>query len=134
MPPLAVAFLLILTAFGTGILSGMAVGGGSVLVPALVYLFAVPQHVAQGAVLLYFLPSAVVAAAAHLREGNVRLGRAVWLVAGSVPGALLGASLAAATPAPTLRRIFGVYLLAMGLYTILARPRAEQDGPRGPLD
>jgi uncharacterized membrane protein YfcA len=103
----------------TGILSGMGAGGGTVLVPGLVYLFGVPQHVAQGAVALSFVPAAAVAAWTHWRNGFARLD-CVWRLAmGSVAGALIGATLAADAPAATLRRGFGLYLAVMAVYCLL---------------
>jgi uncharacterized membrane protein YfcA len=61
-----------LVSAGTGILSGLAVGGGSLLVPILVLLFRIAQHRAQGAVLLALLAITGVGALTHWRHGHVR--------------------------------------------------------------
>lgn len=117
------AWLQVLVAAGTGILSGMAVGGGSTLVPALVFLFGVGQRQAQAATLLYFLPAAALASAYHYWVSRaVRPPMVVWLCAGAVPGALAGAALAAAAPEIWLRRGFGVYLVAIAVYVFFHTP------------
>lgn len=109
--------LIILTALGTGILSGLAVGGGSLLVAVLVLLFGEKQHIAQGAVLVGFLPTALAASLTHLRAGRVDLRLVARLAAGSMVGAYLGARLAGNLPGDTLRGLFGLYLLAIAVYS-----------------
>lgn len=119
-----------LVALITGVVSGLAIGGGSLLVPALVFIFAVPQHRAQGIVLLSFLPIAAVAAVTHYRQGFVAL-PAVWrLAVFAAAGALVGANFAAMIPAESLRRIFGLYLLAMAGYTFFTPDPKRSVGDR----
>jgi len=114
----------IIAAAATGILSGMAVGGGSLLVPVLVYLFGVPQHQAQGVTLVSFVPVAAVAVLTHWRSRNIIWRISAGILLGSLAGAVAGASLAAVTKAAVLRRVFGLYLAGMGLYAFFQR-----DGP-----
>lgn len=114
-----------LAALGTGILSGLAVGGGSILLMLLVLLFRVPQHQAQGAVLAAFTVTAAVAAYTHWRQGNVRGRLVLWLSLGSVTGAVAGALLAARMPAGALRRAYALYLIGMGALNLLSQHREE---------
>lgn len=118
-----------LTALATGILSGLAVGGGSILLMLLVVLFKIPQHRAQGAVLAAFMVSAAVATVTHWRQGNVKVRLALWLAVGSVAGAVAGALLAARLPAGTLRRIYALYLIGMGTFNLWHLRQAQ--GPVG---
>ncbi len=111
-----------LTALGTGILSGLAVGGGSILLLLLVSLFRVSQHRAQGAVLAAFTITAAVAAYTHWRAGHVRLRLALWLAMGSVTAATAGALLAGHLPGGTLRRLYALYLIGMGTFSLLGAP------------
>lgn len=125
-----------LTAFCTGILSGLAVGGGSMLLLLLLLIFRIPQHRAQGAVLAAFMATALVAAVTHWRQGNVNLRLALWLALGSVTGAVAGSLAAAALPAGTLRRIYALYLIGMGLANLTGlvqgEPAAERPTTGGP--
>lgn len=123
MPSFPFLYLLGLLA---GFLSGMAVGGGTLLVPALIILFDVVQHQAQGVSLTAFLPMSAVAVHTHWRQGNVLPRIAAYLAIGSVIGAILGALTAAQLPAPVLRKIFGGFLLLMGTYEIFMKPAREQ--------
>ncbi|HEY8552707.1 MAG TPA: sulfite exporter TauE/SafE family protein [Thermaerobacter sp.] len=107
-----------LVAGATGILSGMSIGGGSLLVPALVLVLGVPQHVAQGVVLATFPAVAAVAAWIHWRQGFLRWRLALRIAAGSAVGAGLGARVAVDAPDELLRRLFGLYLVGIGLYAL----------------
>ncbi len=112
--------------FLSGVLAGLAVGGGTLLVPGLVLIQHVPQHVAQGISLFIFLPTSVLAIVTHLRYGNVRFGLAWKLALGSVAGAYIGAQIALRLQAPLLRKIFAIYLISMGLYQFLHCPTSEK--------
>lgn len=108
--------LVMIIGFFSGILSGLAVGGGTLLVPALIFLQNTSQHIAQGISLASFLPTATVAVVTHLRHGNVRPRLAMFLALGSVLGAVAGAMLAVRISAPILQKIFGFFLMGMGIW------------------
>lgn len=98
----------------TGIISGMAMGGGTFLIVALVFFTNISQHVAQGVSLASFLPTAVVAIIVHFRQGNIKVKLALLLIAGSLCGAIVGAILATKLETALLRKIFGFYLIGTG--------------------
>jgi len=108
--------LVMVIGFFSGILSGLAVGGGTLLVPALIFLQDIPQHTAQGISLASFLPTATVAVVTHMRHGNVRPRLAMFLAVGAVLGAIGGAMLAVRISAPLLQKIFGLFLMVMGIW------------------
>jgi uncharacterized membrane protein YfcA len=102
--------------FFSGILSGMAVGGGTLLVPALVYLTGISQHKAQGLSLLSFIPVAITAVITHFRLGNVKPRLASRLAISALGGAVAGAFLAMQISPFYLKKIFGLFLIGMGIY------------------
>lgn len=106
-----------------GILSGLAIGGGTLLVPALIYLVETEQHVAQGVSLAAFIPTALVAVVTHYRQGNVKIKLALYLIVGSVGGAVIGSLLAHNLNARILKKIFGVFLIAMGIYEYMGKSK-----------
>lgn len=110
----------------SGILAGLAVGGGTLLVPGLVLIQGTPQHVAQGISLFIFLPTSILAILTHLRYGNVKWQLAAKLALGGVIGSFLGAKLALMLQAALLRKVFAIYLMAMGAYQLLACPKQEK--------
>jgi len=107
-----------LSGFFSGIISGMGIGGGTVLIPALTMFLNIDQHTAQGVNLLFFIPTAVVALFIHFKNKNlefkIALPLMLWGLIGSVGGSLLAVNLSAGL----LRRLFGVFLFIMGGYEI----------------
>lgn len=109
----------------TGVLSGLAIGGGTLLVPALVILLEVSQHTAQGVCLASFVPTAVVAVITHYRQNNINIRLALCLTLGALAGAFVGSFLANKLDASLLRKIFGFFLISMGLYELFAKARVK---------
>jgi hypothetical protein len=117
----------------TGVLSGFfGVGGGVVLVPALVLLAGVPQHVAQGISLLFIIPTAAAGAWTHHQLGNVERAVVLPIALWSMGGAFAAALVAASIPAAALRALFGLFLLATGLRMVLGRRPAATPAPASP--
>lgn len=98
----------------------LGIGGGIIMVPALVTLFSFDQHVAQGTSLAVIVPTAVVAAVVHIRAGRVDLQAAVALGAGGLAGGLVGATTALSLEGVVLARLFAV-LLALVAVRMLRR-------------
>jgi len=108
--------LMSLCGVGIGTLSGLVgIGGGLMLVPALVLGFGISQRVAQGTSLLATLPTAMFGAAVHRRHGNVDLGAAGRMAMGGVPGVVVGAVLALWLPQRVLAGLFGLVLAALAV-------------------
>jgi uncharacterized protein len=115
----------VLLGLGVGILAGLlGVGGGVILVPLLVLGQGVDQHTAQGISLLMIVPVGIVGVWSYAREGRLPSGPLPLLLAGGAVGAILGALLAHRTAAPTLSRIFALFVLAAALQMIFGAPRA----------
>lgn len=115
--------------FAVGILSGMGVGGGSLLIILLTLLAGVPQRTAQGINLLYFLPTAAVAIFIHLRRGNIDKQAALKSSMGGVVTAVLFGILAQKIEGDTLRKIFALIIFAAGLselFTAKSRDNPEE--------
>lgn len=112
-----------LLGFGVGFLSGFfGVGGGVVLVPALVLLTGTSQHVAQGVSLAFIVPTAIVGSLTHARLGNIAKTVVLPVAIASMLFAFLAAQLAAALPGTTLRFAFAVLLVAVGARLLLFSP------------
>ncbi|MDR1533235.1 MAG: sulfite exporter TauE/SafE family protein [Clostridiales bacterium] len=98
-----------------GIISGLGIGGGTLLIPALVILFGIPQRDAQNINLIYFIPTAAVALVVHIKNGNVRAKGLPVMITAGLAAAAGAAFLATKTDADLLRKIFGAFLLVMGV-------------------
>ena len=107
-----------------GLLGGVAaglfgVGGGIVIVPALVYWAGFSQHRATGTSLAVLLPPVGLAAVLEFyRHGNVDVRAAILLAVSMFAGAWGGAALANEMKGPHLRLAFGVFVCAVGVYLI----------------
>ena len=100
---------------GVGVTSALfGVGGGILMVPFLVLVLDLSQHVAEGTSLLVIVPTALAGAIAHSRRGYVDRGAAGWLAAGGVAGALLGALLGLEISGDTLQKLFAALVAVVG--------------------
>ena len=104
--------------FAAGVISGMGIGGGAILIPALTILFGMTQQKAQMINLLYFIPTALLAVGVHKKSGNIERKDLPPLIGWGLLGALPGALLAVKVDANYLRKGFAVFLLAVGVYEI----------------
>ena len=107
------------TGAGTGFLSGMmGVGGGTVMIPPMVILAGMPQHLAQGTSLLAMVPVSMIGALTHFRLGNVELDLAPGIVIGALLGGYLGGTSANLLPEFYLKLIFVLVLCAIAVQFI----------------
>jgi len=125
-----------LVAIGGGLLAGflsgtIGIGGGLVFVPFMTIGFRIAQPLAQGTSLAAVIPTAGVGGVTHLRRGNVRRDAAIWMGAGGVVGAAIGALIAVEVPSSILARIFGAFLL-FSAYRIAFPGRPAATEPKVP--
>ncbi len=115
--------LYIILGLVAGIFGGMfGIGGGTILIPALVFLFGLTQHQAQGTTLAIMVPPiGLLAAWRYWQAGNVKLPVAVFICIGFFVGGLAGASLAQNLSDPLLKKLFGIFLFFVSIEMILSK-------------
>ena len=103
-----------------GIFSGLlGLGGGFIIVPALVYVLGLTQHQAQGTSLAIMIPPITLLAAwRYFNSGNVKVNIALFIAAGFFIGGLLGADLVHRIPDVILKRVFGAALFLVSIRMI----------------
>lgn len=106
-----------------GILSGLiGIGGGIIIIPALVFLFGLSQHMAQGTTLALMVPPiGLLAAWTYYKQGYVDFKIAAFICIGFFIGGLFGARIAIGLSSPVIERVFGVALLIISIKMIFAR-------------
>lgn len=110
------SFLIYLAAgFLSGLIGGMGMGGGTVMIPVLTIFCGVPQHLAQAANLISFLPMSALSLAVHKKQGLVRAQGLVWLILPAAATAVLGGLAALMLPAEFLHKLFGAFLIVLAL-------------------
>jgi uncharacterized protein len=112
--------LYVLLGVAAGVLSGLVgIGGGIIIVPALVFIFGLSQHQAQGTTLALLVPPiGLLAAWTYYQQGFVNLKIAGFVCLGFIVGGLIGAKFATGLSNEVLQKIFGVVLLLIGLKMI----------------
>jgi uncharacterized membrane protein YfcA len=112
--------ILVLIGLAAGLLSGIfGIGGGVIIVPALVYLLDFTQHKATGTSLAVLLPPiGLVAVLEYYRHGHVDLRAAIIIALAALAGAGIGAVLANKMSGPLLRLLFGIFVVSTGFYLI----------------
>lgn len=99
-----------------GFFAGLSgVGGGALLVPLLTGYLRLPQHTAHGTSLIVVIFAAAAAAAGYIWRGDVDWALVGGLLGGSIVGAYAGALFVMRIPATTLRTLFALLLLAVGI-------------------
>lgn len=106
---------------GAGILSGiLGIGGGVVLIPAMVLILGITQHTAQGISMLVIIPTAIVSVWHFHKEQLINYQVALYIAAGAVVGALISANFVQYVPANELKRVFGVFVIYSGIKMLLS--------------
>ena len=108
----------ILVGLAAGIVSGMGIGGGAILIPALTIFLDIGQQKAQNINLLYFLPTAIFALIVHKKNGNIEKKGLPSLILWGIPGSITGALIAVKIDANYLKKGFAVFLLLMAAYEL----------------
>ena len=117
--------LFLLIGLVAGLLAGVfGIGGGVVIVPALIYLAGFTQHRATGTSLAVLLPPIGFAAMwEYYRHGNVNVPAAMVIAAAVFAGGWLGAVVANRVSGPYLRLAFGVFVVVLGVSLIAGAVR-----------
>ncbi|HIW73819.1 MAG TPA: sulfite exporter TauE/SafE family protein [Firmicutes bacterium] len=128
------AVLEFLVGLFTGILSGFGIGGGSLLILYLTGVAGASQYAAGGINLLYFLFCAPAALISHIKNRLIDKQTVIWCTAAGTATSLLAAWVAGMMEVELLRRIFGVFLLYIGVRELRAKPAEAEEESEGGRD
>jgi uncharacterized membrane protein YfcA len=110
-----------------GVASGLAgIGGGVIMVPAMVFLLDFPQHLAQGTSLLAIVFTATAGTVVNRRNENVDVRLALIIGAIGAAAAFGAARLANLVDADLLGRLFGAFVLLAGFRMLVQTLRADR--------
>ena len=126
----AMAFGLMLLGVLSGTLAGiLGVGGGVVMVPAMIILFSIPAAVAKGTSLLVIIPTSIVATQRNLRTGNTELPTALAVGLAGVVSAFLGSMLSVRLDEATSNVLFAILLTAVAWRMYMRTLRSDPKVP-----
>lgn len=104
----------------TGLVNGLlGIGGGTVLIPSMVFLLSISQHQAHGTSLAVILPTALVSAIIYGFNDDLNIKLSLQVALGGITGGYLGAKLMNHIPAPALKKFFAVFMFLAGLRMVL---------------
>jgi len=105
--------IIILVGLAAGVLSGLVgVGGGIIIVPALVFFLGFSQHEAQGTSLgILLLPAGIFAVINYYKQGYIDLKVVILLLLGFVAGGYIGSKVSLSLSEAALKKIFAVMLI-----------------------
>ncbi|HEV3413916.1 MAG TPA: sulfite exporter TauE/SafE family protein [Puia sp.] len=111
--PVSTILLLLVVGLAAGMLSGLVgLGGGVIIVPALVYLLGFSQHRATGTSLgILLLPAGIFAVWNYYKKGYIDVWVVLLIFTGFLVGGYLGSKISLNVPEGTLKKIFAIVLL-----------------------
>ncbi len=107
----------------SGIISGMGIGGGTILIPALVLFSPLSQQQSQGINLVVFIPAAISALIIHHKNKNIEYKMTLPIILAGVIGAIGGSLLAVYIPPDFLKKLFGIFLFIVGLIEFFSKTK-----------
>lgn len=108
-----------------GFLTGLGIGGGSLLILWLTLVLGLDQAAARGINLLFFLPASAICCLFRWKQGKLNPRLCLPAMVSGCAAAVLGSLAAAALDTTLLRKPFGFLLLATGLRELLYRPKGK---------
>ena len=107
----------------SGTVSGLGMGGGTVLIMLMSYFFDYSQQLLQSINLLYFIPTNLVAGIVYAKNKYVDYKVGVFVIITAIIGAYVGSKIAVNIDTNLLRKIFATYLVAVGIIFLLKKPQ-----------
>lgn len=105
-----------------GFLSGLGIGGGSLLILWLTLVLGTEPSTARDINLLFFLPAAAVSCIFRRKQGVLELNKVLPAILSGCTGALLGTALGQQLDTALLKKGFGILLLVTGLRELFWKP------------
>jgi hypothetical protein len=124
--------IILLLGLGVGVLVGLlGIGGGVVLVPAMVYLLHFDQHLAQGTSLFILVPPLGIGALyEYWKQGQVDLRAGILCALGMLLGGYAGSLVALPMPSKILKGLFGCFLMVAAIL-LWRKSRLEGNKSKG---
>jgi len=122
--------LIILVGIAAGVLGGLVgVGGGIIIVPALVYLLGFSQKTAQGTSLgLIMLPVGILGVLQYYKQGHVDMKVVALLAIGFLIGSYFGSKVALRLPQDTVKKIFAILMIIIAVKMLFIDKPKEEKG------
>lgn len=108
-----------------GFLSGLGVGGGSLLMLWLTLVLDMEHSIARSINLLFFIPSAIIASIFRWRQGSLDIKKVLPAIIGGCISAACFSLLSRQLDITVLKKLFGILLLVTGLRELFYKPKNQ---------
>lgn len=102
----------------SGIVTGLGMGGGTVLILLLSLFLNMEQHIAQATNLIFFIPTSIAAIIMNIRQKNIELNLAFIICIFGIIGAIIGAIIAENISSKNLRKYFAIFILIIAIHEV----------------
>lgn len=110
--------LAILFGFIAGIVTGLGMGGGTILILLLSLFMGLEQHIAQATNLVFFVPTSLAAIIINLKQKNVNLKIAVIISIFGIMGSIIGSIISERISSDLLRKWFAIFVFMIALHEV----------------
>ena len=101
-----------------GIVTGLGMGGGTILILLLSMFKGLNQHIAQATNLIFFIPTSISAIIVNIKQKNLDLKLALKISMYGILGAILGAVIAQKSSSQSLKKYFAIFILLIAFHEI----------------
>lgn len=102
----------------SGIVTGLGMGGGTILILLLSLFMGLEQHIAQATNLVFFIPTAIAAILTNLKQKNIDLKLAINISLFGIIGAIIGSIISNNISSQNLKKYFAIFILIIALHEI----------------
>ena len=102
----------------SGFVSGMGMGGGTILIMCLSMFMGVEQHIAQATNLIFFIPTSLIAIITNIKQKYIDFKVAIPIAISGIIGAVIGAIFSSITDVKNLKKYFGIFLALIAIWEI----------------
>ncbi len=102
----------------SGFISGMGMGGGTILILCLSMFMNIEQHIAQATNLVFFIPTSIIAIVTNIKQKNIDFKVGIPIAISGIIGAIIGAFYATKTNVKDLKKYFGVFIGLIAIWEI----------------
>lgn len=101
-----------------GIVTGLGMGGGTILILLLSLFMNLEQHIAQATNLVFFVPTALSAIIINAKQKNIDYKLAMTVIVFGIIGAVIGTIISESISSNNLRKYFAIFILLIAFYEI----------------
>ena len=102
----------------SGIVTGLGMGGGTILILLLSLFEGLDQHVSQATNLIYFIPTSIAVSLVNIKGKNIDYKLARITIVFGIVGAIIGAVIAKNISSNNLRKYFAIFILIIAIHEI----------------